>query len=70
MGEVVDTMNRVLVGRVRGRTYYVACLHLWVMEIWGNFLKELPTIMNLAQGWSQISQGGIHHLDFVYILAH
>lgn len=38
MGEVVDTTNKVLVGRVRGRAYSVARLRLCVMEIWGHIL--------------------------------
>jgi len=49
--DIVDITNKVLVGRVRGIVYIVACLHLWVMEIWGNILKELSTITTLARGW-------------------
>lgn len=49
--DVMDTGRRVLVGRVRGRTYSVESLKLWVEEIWGTFFKELPEIKVLARGW-------------------
>jgi len=44
MAEVVDTTSKVLVGRVRGRSYSAAHLCLWVMELWGNIFKELPDV--------------------------
>lgn len=55
MGDVVDTANKVLVGRVRGRTYSAAQLRLSVMEIWGNILKELLSVTILAWGWFTLS---------------
>lgn len=55
MGEVADTTNKVLVGRVWGRAYSIAKLRLWVMEIWGHILTELPTITTLAPGWFSLS---------------
>lgn len=49
--DVMDAARKVLVGRVRGRTYTVERLKLWVEEIWGSLLTELPAIMVLSRGW-------------------
>lgn len=55
MGEVVDMGNKVIVGRVRGKTYSAARLRLWTMEIWGNLLKELLTINTFTRGCIALS---------------
>lgn len=49
--EVMEATRKVLVSRVRGRTYSVERLKLWDEEIWGSLLKELPDIRVLARGW-------------------
>lgn len=41
----------VLVGHVRGRTYSAKRLTLWVKEIWGDLLTELPEVQELPRGW-------------------
>jgi len=48
---LLDAASKVLVGRVRGRTYTAERLKLWVEEIWGSLLKELPEVMVLTRGW-------------------
>lgn len=46
-----NTTKKVLVGRIRGRNYTIERLRLWIEEIWGSLLKDLPIIHVLARGW-------------------
>jgi len=40
----------VLVGHVRSKAYSDTRLTLWVKEIWGGLLKELPEVQVLPKG--------------------
>lgn len=51
MADAIDIARKVLVGRVRGRTYSVEILQQWIKEIWGTLLKELRAIKVLERGW-------------------
>lgn len=51
MGDVIDTVDRVLVGRVRGQTYSMARLKQWTTKIWGHILTNLPSVQSLARDW-------------------
>lgn len=44
MGEVVNTVGKVLVGRVKGRAYTAEHLNRWVKEIWGSTFKDLTEV--------------------------
>lgn len=47
-GQTMDIVDRVLVGRVQGRSYTMARLKQWTNEVWGHHLVELPFV----QPWS------------------
>lgn len=49
--KVMDTTERVLVIRVRGRRYSVALLRKWVQENLGKNLIRLPEVRVLDRGW-------------------
>ena len=49
MGEVADKAGKVLVGRVRGRTYSANRLGLWVKEIGGKIFIQLPEVQILPR---------------------
>lgn len=51
MGEVADKARKVLVSRVRRRTYTTERWGLWVKEIWGQIFIQLPEVQVLPQGW-------------------
>lgn len=51
VGEVADKAGKVLVGRVRGRTYTREFLGLWVKEIWGKTFIHLLEVQLLPRGW-------------------
>lgn len=51
MGDVLDTADRVLVGWVRGRSYTVAHLGQCILEICGQVLEDLTSVVTLSCGW-------------------
>lgn len=51
MGDVMNTSDRVLQVCVRGRAYSATQLKQWVMEICGQVLTELPSVVTLSRGW-------------------
>ena len=50
MGELVDIVGKVLLGRVQAHAYSTESLILWVKDIWGNIFKDLPEVQTLVRG--------------------
>jgi len=48
--EAAYMASTVLVGHVRSKAYSDTRLTLWVKEIWGGLLKELPEVQVLPKG--------------------
>lgn len=50
-GDSIDIAHRVLVGRIHGRSYTVARLELWTLEVWGKHLADLPFVQTFIRRW-------------------
>lgn len=57
--------NTILVKHVRGRAYSATHLTLWVKEIWGGVLKELPEVQILPRGWFSLHFTKENYIDLV-----
>ena len=62
MGEVMDTFDQVLVGRVQGRAYSATHLKQWVLEIWGHILPEFLSVVTHSRGWFKLR---FQRLEFI-----
>lgn len=65
IGEVAYMASTVLVGHVRGRAYSADRLTLWVREIWGSMLKELPEVQVLPKGWFALHFAKANYTDLI-----
>jgi len=65
IGEAAKMANTILVGHVRGRAYSATRLTLWVKEIWGGVLKELPEVQVLPRGWFALHFAKENYTDLI-----
>lgn len=65
IGEAATMARTILVGLVRGRAYSAARPTLWVKEIWGGVLHELPEVQVLPKGWFALHFAKEAYTDFV-----
>lgn len=65
IGEAAIMASTILVRHVRGRACSVTRLTLWVKEIWGGVLKELPEFRVLLRGWFALHFAKENYTDLV-----
>jgi len=62
----MDYVDRVLVSRIRGRSYSAACLKTWASEIWGQHLVDNPFVQNFVRGWFALRFARFDHTSGVF----
>lgn len=65
LDNIMDMANTVLVGHVRGRAYSAKQLSLWVKEVWGGVLSDLPEVHALPRGWFSLKFSNEAHTNLV-----
>lgn len=64
-GDSMDTVDQVLVGRIRGRSYTTTRLKLWTLEVWGHHLADFPFIQTFVRGWFALHFSRAEHTNWV-----
>lgn len=63
--EVMDTVDHVLVGRIRGQSYNVARLKQWVTKVWEYHLAEPLFVQTFVKGWFVLRIARAQHTNWV-----
>ena len=61
----MDYADRVLVGRIRGRSYTTDRLKSWAAEIWGQHLANIPFVQTFVRGWFALRFARADHTSWV-----
>jgi len=65
LGEAMDFADRVLVGRIRGRSYTAARLKTWATAVWGHHLADIPFVQTFVRGWFALRFARADHTNWV-----
>lgn len=61
----MDYADRVLVGRIRGRSCSATRLKTWATEIWGQHLVDIPFVQTFVRGWFALRFARADHTSWV-----
>lgn len=65
MRDVLGTNDQILVCSVQGQKYSSSGLKKWVVQVWGQALVNLPSMLTMTRVWFSLSISSLEHAKWV-----